>query len=399
LTHPPDRPDIDAALDRILRRLAPGALDRVLRGPGPADEASTSGVCLDAETVAAMVDGGLLPHARTAAEAHASTCARCQALIAVMIRTTPEPAPRRAWWQMPSLRWAAPLVATGLAVAVWVAVGVRQPSVAPMSVPATVPAPERKALPSVQAPADARRDLQEGRQAQFTPDAAREEAPKELGQSTPAKRERSDKPAPLDQLAQLASAKQKEVVPAEKSTAAKASATVPGLPPAQELPAVTSNVPAPVSPPAPVAEGVRGGASNAFRADALADRAAVVGQLEKVTVTIADIVSPNPRSRWRILGASVQRSIDEGATWTTQVDLKTARLTAGSAPQSDICWIVGDDGIVLITVDGLSWQFITAPARTGLVSVRAASADAATVTTSDGRTFATTDRGRTWAPR
>ncbi len=47
---------------------------------------------------------------------------------------------RRAWWQMPSLRWLAPALATGLAVAVWVAVGDRQPNVTPVAVPTSAPA-------------------------------------------------------------------------------------------------------------------------------------------------------------------------------------------------------------------------------------------------------------------
>jgi hypothetical protein len=391
LTHPPDR---DMALDRILRRLAPAALDHALRGAGDADEAPTSEDCLDAETVAVMADGGLLPHEKTAAEQHASTCARCQAVIAAVIRTTPEPPPQRAWWRMPSLRWVAPLAATGLAVAVWVAVGVRAPNVTSQSVP--VDAPEKKALQVAPPPGDARRNLQEERQAKPALGDIREAAPKVLPQSVPPKRDRSEATTPIDQLA---SAKRKDEVPLEKS-AAQAPAAMPGPPAIPELPAVTPTVPATAPPTAGAIAGAgRGAAGNAVRTGAFADRASAAAPVESVTVSIADIASPNPRSRWRILGASVQRSIDEGATWTTQVDLKTVRLMAGSAPEPDVCWVVGDNGMVLVTVNGLSWQYITAPVQTGLVSVKATSADVATVTTSDGRTFATTDRGRTWTPR
>ena len=37
--------------------------------------------CLDAETLGAWTDGGLESRAMAAAEAHVSSCARCQALV------------------------------------------------------------------------------------------------------------------------------------------------------------------------------------------------------------------------------------------------------------------------------------------------------------------------------
>ena len=108
-------PDCDAALDRILHRYA-------LPAEASVDDAAVSEDCLDPETAAAMADGGLSPSEQGVVAEHALTCARCRELIAAIIRTTPEPPVRRAWWQMPSLRWLAPALATGLAVAVWVAV-------------------------------------------------------------------------------------------------------------------------------------------------------------------------------------------------------------------------------------------------------------------------------------
>ena len=126
-------PDRDAALDRILHRYALPAEPSV-------DDTPVSEDCLDPETAAAMADGGLSPSEQAVVAEHALTCARCRELIAAIIRTTPEPPVRRAWWQMPSLRWLAPALATGLAVAVWVAVGDRQPNVTPVAVPTSAPA-------------------------------------------------------------------------------------------------------------------------------------------------------------------------------------------------------------------------------------------------------------------
>ena len=78
--------------------------------------------CLDAETLAAWSEGLLDGRARSTAEAHAASCARCQAMLAVMVRTTPVPAgamgsPFRKWLMMLS-----PAMAAAAAVALWVAV-------------------------------------------------------------------------------------------------------------------------------------------------------------------------------------------------------------------------------------------------------------------------------------
>ena len=63
---------------------------------------------------------------RVSAEAHASSCARCQAMLAVMVRTMPAGAAAgiadSKWLMMLS-----PVMATGAAVALWVAVDRRPP--------------------------------------------------------------------------------------------------------------------------------------------------------------------------------------------------------------------------------------------------------------------------------
>jgi hypothetical protein len=385
LTHHPDR---DAELDRILRRFA--GTD----APSMA-EPSASGDCLDAETVAAMVDGGLLPHEQSMAVAHASTCPRCQALLAALIRTMPEPVQHRPWWRMPALQWLTPLAATGVAVAVWVAVGIRHPHVTPLSAPVqapekreevVIPSPEEKATAATPAPRDS--------QAQSALGADRE-APPGASPAPSAKRERAQS---SDRIDQLTGARQKDEAPLEKAAAAGSAAPAPQATPPPPVPAptpptVASNVPVPAAPGA-----VMDRAANAVRSGAYAGRAPAAGLSESVLVS-TDIRSSDPRARWRIVGASVQRSIDNGATWTVQETGTTMRLTAGSAPQPDVCWIVGDAGTVLLSVDGLTWQRLTPPVQTGLAAVTATSADAATVTTGDGRSFVTTDRGRTWQSR
>ena len=66
--------------DRILEQ----ALKHELRATGT----PPAGGCLDAETLGAWTGGGLEPAAMATVEAHVSSCARCQALVGAMARST-----------------------------------------------------------------------------------------------------------------------------------------------------------------------------------------------------------------------------------------------------------------------------------------------------------------------
>src|SRR4051812_21524296 len=93
--------------DRLLRE--------ALRGPA---SLAPSGACLDADALAAWADDTMSGAARAATETHAAGCARCQALMAAMLRTEPPPAPSaglRRWL----VAWLVPLtVATASLVVV-----------------------------------------------------------------------------------------------------------------------------------------------------------------------------------------------------------------------------------------------------------------------------------------
>jgi photosystem II stability/assembly factor-like uncharacterized protein len=119
--------------------------------------------------------------------------------------------------------------------------------------------------------------------------------------------------------------------------------------------------------------------------------------LAKESVTPPEILSPNVKVRWRILtGGSVARSIDGGMIWQTQSTGVPATLTAGTAPSPTICWLVGQGGIIVLSTDGRTWQRLPFPEAIDLTSIRASDEVNATVTTADGRTFITTDGGKTW---
>ena len=83
--------------------------------------------CLDAETLAAWADDGLETRERTAVEAHAAGCARCQALLAAMVRTLPPPSAEATPFRMRSRWWLAAMAPVAAALVVWFAVPERVP--------------------------------------------------------------------------------------------------------------------------------------------------------------------------------------------------------------------------------------------------------------------------------
>jgi hypothetical protein len=102
-------------------------------------------------------------------------------------------------------------------------------------------------------------------------------------------------------------------------------------------------------------------------------------------------------TRWRVLAdGRVQRSLTGGASWDAIAIDSTLHVTTGSAPSMMVCWLVGPSGVVLRATDRLHFERLAFPETVDLMAVRAASDLDASVTTRDGRTFATRDGGRTW---
>jgi hypothetical protein len=315
--------------------------------------AMPDGPCLDAETLAAWADGTLTSRERLQAEAHAAGCARCQALLAVMMTTAPPSAARKSTWPIRALGWLIPVTAAA-ALLVWALVPGRS----------TLSSSGRSLTVVVQnATAD--------RSAAGTPAAAKPETQREP--SLRASRAIVDSKAPPSALSR------REVSPGEKRTAAAANDLSPAVlgggaaelersrvaagPPSSPIPASTSG---------PVAYA----------------RSVAVGTV---------VVSPIPDSRWRIVpGGNVERSTDHGLTWQVQETGATLTLAGGASPSPSVCWLVGPAGTVLLSTDGRRWQRLALPETTDLISVRAADDKIASVTASDGRTFSTRDGGLTW---
>lgn len=115
-------------------------MDRLLRRALTA-ERPVSGVCPDGELLAAWIDRALSATEAAAVDTHLASCARCQAIVAGVARSAPEPSSTSAWWSRWQLRWLVP-VAAAATLAVWVAGR-------PASAPSLVTAPE-----SIQAKAE-----------------------------------------------------------------------------------------------------------------------------------------------------------------------------------------------------------------------------------------------------
>jgi len=331
--------DRDRTLEQALKHELRGTA-----GPITAD-------CLDAETVAAWEDGGLDAKAMQAAEIHASTCARCQALVGTMARGLPVAAPVedrkpfRLWaW------WLAPIAAATAAVTLWMVVPDQQRL-------ATAP-PTQDAVVQPTAKLDAAPPADANSQAQPKP-------------NQPAPKDRAQAPAPAPFAQRDDRREQQAATPPEKNKLEAAR-------PAEEnvARAASADAVAGASPAAPAAATLQKSARLAFNP--------------------IEIVSPNSTRRWRIVPGGIEFSTDQGASWIPVRSNATETLTHGVSPSGTICWFIGKDGVVLVTADGSIFAKVDLPVRLDVASINATDARSATVTTADGRTFRTDDSGRTW---
>jgi hypothetical protein len=276
-------------------------------------EAVSQGACLDAETLAAWADYSLDGRQRATVEAHAADCARCQTLMAALVKTMPPPSTERSAWRMPTLGWLIPVTAAAAALVIWVLVPGRAPlpqpgSQAPVDqlTPAPTPAPAAGAEARLQAPAQPPRRDDKKRKAA---------APEKQRAATLEKSE----DAALDKRASASARAKTLTETAETATVGGAARGA--------TPPVAGPVPAP---PAPVS------AARAFALDVNNASPGIV------------IVSSNPATRWRIVpGGAVERSADGGSTWQRQDTGVTVTLAAGASPSPSVCWLVGPGGTVV----------------------------------------------------
>jgi hypothetical protein len=374
------------------------AIERLLRhGAGPGH---VSAECLDAETLSAWVDGGLEGPSLQRAETHMADCARCQALMATLVNSADEPVPAtadgeaaaRPWWSF-DVRWLMPLAGAATAVLLWMVVPDRDPGLRP-SPKADAPAASRQASaapgemtvaappPSVAADEPVASGEQKLARAEPPTAGAEPDRLEEERAATPTAKsnEAARKEAAVDSLAK---AERRDTEEAVGLRAAAPSPVPAAAPPAAEQAARSG---AQIAPTAPAA-----GAT----ASALADS---TGRATGARTGTGAILSGDPAVRWRLAGpGAVERSLDAGTSWERLVTGVTASFRAGSAPSASVCWLVGENGAVLLTTDARTWRRLSAPTSEDLVGVEAASERTATVRTVSGQSFHTTDAGVSWA--
>jgi hypothetical protein len=280
---------------------------------------------VEAEALAAWAEGTLPRSEATAVEAHLSSCASCQEVLAVFARTSPGAAPAPAFWERWRLQWAVPIAAATTAAAIWVATPSREHAVDEFE--RTVTSAIEPTQPESNVPPAA---------------AADSAAPVEAPAARPAPA-RPDAPAPsfADRAEKAENAETRERQEREQDLAA-----VPRAAPAA-APAAPS--PAQATEQAPL------------RAEARADLARQVPP--------AEVISPDPLVRWRIVPPGLlERSTDAGKTWQS-VSLQPAlqsfqpiQVTAVLAPTATTAIVTVADGRRLRTDDqGKTWNPIPPP--------------------------------------
>jgi len=105
------------------------------------------------------------------------------------------------------------------------------------------------------------------------------------------------------------------------------------------------------------------------------------------------------RSIWRFgEHGRIAHSSDSGKTWESQYAALSVKLTSGSAPNREICWIAGAGGTLLRTTDGgKHWRLVTTPISADLGGVHATDAKHASIWDLPNRlSYETSDGGVTW---
>jgi hypothetical protein len=434
--------------DREQDKPAADLLRRSLASPAGAPGLDVD-PCPDPEILAAYFERSLDADETARYELHFSRCARCREMLAAMVHAG-EPAgaagekrarsSSTAWaWDW---RWLAPVAATVIVLAaIWV---MRGPALShrtalesgPMVASSQSPEPaspessraasnSASGVPAVSGVLQRTAPNLDSTKSEITPAVkpappSRDET-KEFGANLPLSGRNYEQLDTLKKSAVAPKAESSEPrgygvghgtgngvgIPSSAETVTVESAirpVAPAPPPAAAPvpPEISAGNVAGAAAPAPVAASER--ARNLQTVVVTANRGLAMS--EAVTVESADdrnprtvVHSPDPDVLWRISsGRFVERSSDAGSTWRVQWTKANAHVVAGAAPSIETCWLVGRNGIILLTTDGKKWRTIAPPADADFVDVAATDASSATVTTTDDRKFTTTDGGKRWIP-
>jgi hypothetical protein len=347
------------------------SVERLLKAtPRSAMPGAPSPACLDAGAIASWAEATLGPDEAARVETHLADCERCQAVLAAFARAEPQAAQAAPAWR----RWAVlvPMTAATAALALWLAWPQRQAPVAPVATVAEAP---RVSEPPPQ--------------------------PAAVSTSPPAGVHAEPAPAPTRSAKSIAPPAAPQAPPVSAQAAARRAAVGESSRTDQRLASstgVAAGLPATTEPivvfesPAAFGGGVGGAAAaGASRGGGGGGRPSALRE------------AAPPKSgvtRWRLLASrELERSTDDGRTWDRVAIDPPASLTNGAAPSRLVCWVVGRAGVVLVTSDAGHFTRLAFPETLDLSAVQATDALNATVTTASGRTFVTTDGGKTWTEK
>ena len=407
-------------------------LRRSLAAPAGAP-GSEIDACPDPEVLAAYSERSLDPDEAARWNLHFSQCARCREQLVVLVRArdsagkTEEKRPRA-----PSMvwdwRWLAPAAAAIIFVIVVqvfrtphragerALVAANQPAAPPTSSAMPESAPNSSSASNSLTPTSPNSNSTKPEAA--SPELSRELPEKQRDRAKAMASFGSHNSTELDKPAKPADEKKADATLQAGNVSAPASATrygdvtvTPTEPETQPARVPTRLVPPDIS------NSTTGGAISAAPAAApksarpehfsaavatnrsLAQNEMVVVQAGDETSARTLVRTPDPQVLWRLSsGRFVERSSDAGITWHAQWTSPNAHLVAGAAPTADTCWLVGRDAMILVTTDGKKWKTIAPPTDADFVDVTATDASSATVTSTDGHKFATSDAGRHWNP-
>jgi len=361
----PER-DRDQSVEQLLRRVMSDDIT-------PLEEA-----CVDGETIAAWSEGSLRAAEASAVERHVAGCSRCRALMASFVRTTPPQPVAESLWRRWHLAWAVPLATAATAAAIWVILPDTGTAPLTNAEPIGTIARDERALTSPPPPA-----------AQSSPVAA---APSESAAAIQSQQRAKVAESSSNELRQRADTS------GNRSLADQVQAPAIARSPAEASPAAPAPPEASFALPAPAAAGAAAERAEADTKKEVATNSAPAPlAAARQAFAPIQIVAPGGTTRWRIVsGQRVERSTNAGADWTLVNVASTGALTAAAAPSATVCWIVGAGGAVYVTTDGARFTRVPFQEIVNLTSVSATDGITATVTSVDGRSWRTTDQGKTW---
>jgi hypothetical protein len=345
--------------------------------------------CPDAETIAAYAERALAGAERRSVEQHLSNCSRCRETLLLMEKGTATVLQETEKGGSPLYRWPwlAAAAAAGLAAVIWM----RLP-------PSALRAPEPNQV--AQAVRDDAKEKPQGLPEQAAANKAPVEADaaaKKTVPAAPGSRLRVAEPsAPPPPAAREEFGERAK--PADERRDQQKLGEMAQRRASAERPAAAHEAPPPAAAPAPAPQ------RESIATDAAAPSLMARQNREYLIATGGELRSETAdavlRTMWRVWASGVvERSTDRGATWTREAGVDALGARGVVAPTANICWIVGDAGLILRFEVGRGWTRVPPPAQIGFVAIEASDARNATITAADGRRFTTADSGQTWQLR